>query len=253
MLVDMTIRSRIGARRWRASNQDEVLRRRLDRPSRAAARTSFAQAGEDLIVQFAFEQLRIAHPSYLDIGAYDPFHFSNTALLHLTGSRGINIEPNPDAIGAFARYRPEDVNLNIGCSDVAGRLTYYRLSEPILNTFSQEAAAEAIAESTGRITIDSTADVEVSTVADVLGLLGRRCPEFLSLDVEGLDLRILRTLAGWPGRPVVVCVETITYSETRRNRKVTEVTDLLTDQGYRVFADTYINTVFVLAEQWRWR
>lgn len=56
--------------------------------------SSFSQAGEDRIVTFVFGTLRVSRPSYLDIGAYHPYHLSNTALLHLGGSRGINIEPD---------------------------------------------------------------------------------------------------------------------------------------------------------------
>jgi FkbM family methyltransferase len=190
---------------------------------------SFAQTGEDVLVKFLFDQMEIARPSYLDIGAYHPYHFSNTALLHLTGSRGINVEPNPDAATLFAGERPEDLNLNVGCAASSGRLTFFRLTAPTLNTFSKE-----------------TAEVAVTTVPELLDSHGVTCPQFLSIDVEGAELDILRTLPEWPGRPLAICAETISYAQRAAGAvKEPEVAALLTNMGYMVFADTFHNTVFV--------
>jgi hypothetical protein len=67
----------------------------------------------------------------------------------------------------------------------------------------------------------------------------------VSLDVEGMDLAILRTLPTWGGLPAVICVETATYSETGGSRKLTEPAELLSEHGYIQFADTWMNTIFV--------
>ena len=57
---------------------------------------SYAQNGEDLIIDFAFREVfKINQPSYLDIGAHHPFCFSNTQLFYERGSQGINVEANP--------------------------------------------------------------------------------------------------------------------------------------------------------------
>jgi FkbM family methyltransferase len=207
---------------------------------------SFAQTGEDVLVKFLFDQMEIARPSYLDIGAYHPYHFSNTALLHLTGSRGINVEPNPDAATLFAGERPEDLNLNVGCAASSGRLTFFRLTAPTLNTFSKESAEDAVAKSQGRYRIESTAEIAVTTVSELLDSHGVTCPQFLSIDVEGAELDILRTLPEWPGRPLAICAETISYAQRAAGAfKEPGVAALLTNMGYMVFADTFHNTVFV--------
>ena len=90
-------------------------------------KASFSQLGEDLIVRYLFEDLGIATPSYLDIGAHHPFDISNTALLHLSGSTGINIEADPDLIEAF-RTSPDATNLNIGIGAEPGELTFHGMS-----------------------------------------------------------------------------------------------------------------------------
>jgi FkbM family methyltransferase len=246
----------------------EALKRRVPEPVKAAVRRglpyrlreaitpsvpnaagpyvrgSFSQCGEDLIVSFLFELIGIKAPSYLDIGAYHPYHLSNTALLYLSGSSGINVEPDPRAIARFRKYRPRDVNLNVGVGAERGELTFYRMTAPTLNTFSKEAAEEAVATSGGRHRIESTMPVEIRTVSEILAAHGS-CPDFLSLDVEGLDLSILQTMPSWPGRPSVVCVETLTYSETGDGKKLPELGECLADEGYMQYADTWINTIFV--------
>ena len=57
---------------------------------------SYSQSGEDLIIRFIFESLKILKPNYLDIGAFKPFELSNTALFYENGCTGVLVEPNPD-------------------------------------------------------------------------------------------------------------------------------------------------------------
>ncbi len=58
-------------------------------------RKSYSQLGEDLIVRYLFDDLKIDKPTYIDIGANDPYILSNTAFFYKSGCKGINIEPNP--------------------------------------------------------------------------------------------------------------------------------------------------------------
>src|SRR5919106_1421865 len=58
------------------------------------AHVSYAQAGEDLVVNFIFESLKARTISYLDIGAYDPVYLSNTYYFYRRGHRGVLVEPN---------------------------------------------------------------------------------------------------------------------------------------------------------------
>ena len=90
---------------------------------------SYSQCGEDLIVKFIFDSLSIAKPSYIDIGAHDPFLISNTALFHELGSRGINIDPDDNLLEKIKAVRPEDINLNIGVGPEKSTMDLYIMSE----------------------------------------------------------------------------------------------------------------------------
>lgn len=237
--------------RHRVRQELDLRAGRLPRVAQPFSRPTFSQTGEDSVVAFLFGELRMPKPSYLDIGAYHPFELSNTAAFYAAGSRGINVEPDPASYRLFTEHRLGDVNLNVGCSDVAGHLTFYTMSVPTLSTFSRASAEEAIRASNGRLLITATSKVPVRTVADILAREGGgRCPDFLSLDVEGLDLAILRSLPDWPSTPTVICVETITYSETGRGQKIDEIAQVLDEHGYMQFADTYINSIFVIRDRW---
>jgi len=218
--------------------------------ARTGGQLSFSQTGEDLIVGFIFRALGIAQPSYLDLGAFDPWELSNTARLHLRGSRGVNVEPNPAQFGRFLQSRPGDQNVNVGIAAVAGTLTYYELDVPTLNTFSRAEAERCAREEGHRILREIP--VPVLTLPEVLA---RHCqgqfPDFLSVDIEGLDQMVVEVIATHTIKPRVVCIETISYSRSGQGQKDEALIGALRACGYRPFADTNINTIFVLEQLWR--
>ena len=43
----------------------------------------------------------------------------------------------------------------------------------------------------------------------------------------------------------MICVETVAYSESHIRRKEHAIADLLESRGYFLYADTFINSIFV--------
>src|SRR5437660_1408476 len=101
---------------------------------------AYSQDGEDMVLRRLFEGRRAGF--YVDVGAHHPFRFSNTCYFHRRGWRGINIDPNPQAIKEFDRDRPSDTNICVGVADVPGTLSFYFFNERALNTFDAALAAE---------------------------------------------------------------------------------------------------------------
>src|SRR5262249_38551597 len=115
-------------------------------PDQRYGHLTYSQHGEDLVFVALFEQIGVDRPSYLDIGAHHPVNCSNTALLHRRGSRGVNIDANPDVMDAFRRERPQDANINVGVAGTSGSMTFYRIDAfSGRNTFSKEAAEKFVA------------------------------------------------------------------------------------------------------------
>jgi FkbM family methyltransferase len=207
-------------------------------------RLSYAQQGEDLVMQAVFERLGIARPRYLDIGAFHPSIGSNTFWFYVRGSRGVLVEPNPPMAALLRKARPEDVVLDVGVSvDARTEADYYVLRDrPQLNTFSREQADRYVAEA-GPGTIEAVVRLKLRAVNEILAEhFADAPPDLLSIDVEGLDLPLLQTLDFSRHRPAVVCVETLVYG-TSEQREPTH--ELLRGLGYAVRAGTFVNTIFV--------
>jgi FkbM family methyltransferase len=212
-------------------------------------KASYSQQGEDLIMHHLLHNaLGVKNPSYIDIGAHHPYFLSNTAFFYKRGSRGINIEPDPRLFEAFKRLRPGDINLNIGLAGRPGTLDFYVLSATTNSTFVK---SEADAYVELGYTIDQTMPIKVDTVASVIqdhckGVF----PDVLSLDVEGMDMEILRSIDFETSKPLVICVETALLAE-HTYVKNQEAIDFVLSKGYMVYADTFTNTIFVQEERWQ--
>ena len=165
---------------------------------------SYSQEGEDLIINRLFPN--IYNGFYVDIGAHHPFRFSNTQLFYNQGWNGINIEPNPDYFKFFKKYRKNDINLNIGLSKHEGSLNYYMFNEPALNTFDEQ---EALLKESGVYKIKKTIDVRVTTLSSVLEsyLPESKSIDFMSIDVEGFDELVVKSINFDLYRPKVLVVE----------------------------------------------
>jgi len=211
-------------------------------PGRARFQLSFSQSGEDLILWRLFHRLKIPNPYYVDIGAHHPTRWNNTRLFCFTGSRGINVEPNPDCFRLFQSQRRRDLNLNVGVALEEGKLPFFKMTDPLLSTFNPAEAERMIEE--GSAHLESTLTLPVYPLGWVLE--HAQAPvDLLSLDTEGMDLPILRSLETGPDRPKIICVESIPFSSKGPQEKVREIESVMTDKGYRLVADTRINSIYL--------
>jgi FkbM family methyltransferase len=199
---------------------------------------SYSQDGEDMVLRRLLEGQRQGF--YVDVGAHDPYRFSNTCYFHRRGWRGINIDPNPDTIKAFDRERASDVNICVGVADAPGKLLFHLFSEPALNTFDVNLAAERAKLPCYQLL--ERRDVRVRRLDDLLGQYlpqGQKI-DFLSVDVEGMDLAVLCSNDWTQFRPRLLLVEA-------HRRYMTEIEEdpinlFATDVGYRLIAKT-LNTL----------
>ena len=210
---------------------------------------SFSQCGEDLIIKHIFQALNIENPSYIDIGAHHPFYMNNTALFSLNGSVGINIEPDPSLFQNFPIHRSNDINLNIGVAEKDGEEDFYIISVPTLNTFSKE-TAEGYAKE-GNYHIVEKKIIATKTIQNIIKQYANNVfPDFLSLDAEGVDEIILHSIDFDENCPTVICIETISFSQSGNGEKNKEIIEFLESKGYLYYADTNINSIFILKNKW---
>jgi FkbM family methyltransferase len=197
-----------------------------------------ADHGEDVILRVMFDVMGMPKPSYLDVGAFDPWHINNTALLYASGARGINIEPNPKLIGAFNKHRPEDLNLccAVGTQRMASR-TLHLGDNPGLSSFNRELSG-----------VDYVGEIEVPvwTIPDIL--IGHRdgfWPDLLTIDIEGEDVSVLsHCLPANGDRPSVVVVESLRLTDDYSG----EWLKLMPQRNYSLYFRTRSNMIWVTPE-----
>lgn len=208
--------------------------------------TSYAQFGEDFIIANIFEMLGIANPTYLDVGAHHPLNCSNTALLYARGSRGLNVEANPNLIAAFQALRPDDVNLHLGVGLTSGVLDFFMIDAwSGRNTFDR-ATAEAFVRAHPAFQISRVIPVPVMTLSDIVSQhCAGRFPDFLSIDVEGLDYDILAATAFDSDRPSVICAELVSGGDRSDSERMIA---LLTERGFLPYVRTVGNIIFLRSE-----
>jgi FkbM family methyltransferase len=213
---------------------------------------SFSQGGEDQIIRYLLNALKISFPTYLDIGANHPIIANNTYLFYSRGGKGVCIEPDEDFYKLLQKARPRDIVLNvgIGVNDLKSA-DLYVFPAPYTgwNTFSEPEAQQRETE-TG-IKIKSVRKVEMVNINKILEKFFSPHPNIFSIDVEGLDLDILKSMDFSKYRPEIICAESITFSMSNKEEKISEIADLLTSKGYFVFGDTHINTIFCNADSYR--
>ena len=72
----------------------------------------------------------------------------------------------------------------------------------------------------------------------------------MTLDAEGLDFDIIKSIDFNKNFPKVICIETISFSNQSKGSKNTDLIDFIIDKGYILYADTFLNSIFVKKEVW---
>ncbi len=195
---------------------------------------SYAQYHEDLILQSIFSCLK--NGFYVDVGANHPTILSNTKKFYDRGWNGINIEPNPILLEAFDAERSRDINLNIGICNECGEMDFYRMSSDTLSTFSRQSAVDA--EKAYKEKIVDVIRVKVTTLAHVFEeYCSSKVIDFMSVDVEGYDLVVLKSNDWKLFRPKVLIVEI--------NQDEGDLVEFIESVGYEVAYKNHTNVIFV--------
>ena len=206
---------------------------------------SFSQAGEDGILRFLFLDLHInlGNVSYLDIGARHPTNGSNTFLFYINGSRGVCVEADRTATHLIKEIRPRDQVLNVAISNSNEKYGYLYFMESGGSTLDQDEANKRV--NLGQAKIEEVIEVLLMDINTVIEQNFDKYPDFLSIDIEGLDLSVLKTM-NFEKYPIpVICAETCSYSTNHIRPKDHSIANFLISKGYETYADTYVNTIFV--------
>lgn len=210
----------------------------------AQGHVSYAQAGEDLVVNAIFGNLKIKEIPYLDIGAYDPVYLSNTYFFYKRGHRGVLVEPNVAMCEKLRAVRPQDTTLEAGIGiGKPGMADYYVMSDPSWSTFDRAEAEHQVKATRGKVTLKEVRRMPLLDVNQVMAEhFQGRAPAFVSIDAEGWHFAILKSIDFSRFRPNVICIETKVSGE---HRTIGGIAALMKAKGYVARGGSFVNTIFV--------
>jgi FkbM family methyltransferase len=198
------------------------------------------QAGQDLLAYLYFRGKKDGF--FLDIGAHDGRTHSNTFIFEQLGWRGVCVEPLPDVFKLLRRNRRCDCcqAALAGCSDPRAGFIHAQGVDTLSGLKWEMADSHEgwIVQEGGR---PERITVKAMTFPELMGAYpGIRTIDFLSLDVEGAELSILKTIDFDYynfGLITVECVE-------EKNGEGETLRSFMAANGYGVLADLGLDLVF---------
>ena len=181
-------------------------------------RNSYAMDGEDIAIDL-FNKKR-EKGFYVDIGAHHPIQRNNTHLLFKKGWEGINIDVNQFSIELFNFLRPNDLNLQIAVSDGDGEISFFYQKEfSQLNTTDKEIAKENFQ---GKF---QEKKVKCQTIQNILdnSKYKNKKIDFLNIDVEGAEIKVLNTLNFKIYDPSLICIEILGYRDLNSKQREIQI------------------------------
>ena len=168
---------------------------------------SFSNGGVDLLVNYFFKNKNSGF--YIDVGCGHPTKGNNTYLLYNRGWQGINIDLDNFNIELFKTFRPKDYNINIAVSDkedVKDLFFYHHKSE--INTIEKRVFDLRNKK------VEKIKKINTQTLNSILENFSFKNNkiDFLSIDVEGHELNVLKGFDLHKYQPDVLVVEFLDLS-----------------------------------------
>lgn len=200
---------------------------------------SYAQHGDDFMLMNLFEQIGIDKPSYLDIGAHHPFIISNTWGLYKRGSRGVNVEANPNLMTAFYLYRQEDINLNLGVGLSRGVYPFFMFDDYSGRNTLCKKEAEIFLKNNPKFSLNQVFNINTVTINELIqDYLKGIYPDLLSIDIEGYDFAVLNSADFSKSRPKIIIAEV-------RRESQNQFKTMLEEKGFRYLIRMGENCFFI--------
>ena len=192
---------------------------------------SYSFNSVDLIIDYIFKNKK--NGFYLDVGAQHPISNNNTYLIFKKGWHGINIDLDKKNIDLFKIARPNDHNLNYALSDKIEEteLFYYHDSSPI-NTLNKVVSDFQNAK------IKEIKKIKTNTLNNILeNLKLNNQIDYMNLDVEGFEEKVLSSFDIKKYKPLVISVEFLDLNMKKLEFKNNNIQTVLDSNIYKYFIE----------------
>ena len=168
--------------------------------------------------------------TFVDVGANDPVVGSQSHALERSGWRGVLVEPLPHLAQRLRRERKAPVfQFACGSPERHGTRAEFYVSGPYSSMRPELMLPEA--------EVQSVMVVEVRTLDSIVEEAALERVDFVSVDVEGFELEVLKGFSIQRWRPKLILIEDhVTGLEKHR---------YMASQGYKVVRRTGVNAWYV--------
>lgn len=180
--------------------------------------------------------------TFLDIGANDGETLSNTRALALNGWFGVCVEPSPKAFDKLHElYKKSPVQcIQVAISDFCG-VTEFHESGEHLGKGDCALLSTIVKSELKRWNGTESFTLSQTSVVDFKGFLAKSIYskfDFISIDAEGVDLKILKQIDFNALQTKMVCVEW-------NSKQKQQYLDVMIPFGFRLVHENYENLIFV--------
>jgi FkbM family methyltransferase len=195
---------------------------------------SYAMDNEDTAVLNYFKDKKDGF--YVDVGCYHPIHRNNTYLLHKKNWSGINIDTSQFSIDLFNHMRPKDLNYNYAISNRNEIIKLFYQKELSQLSTTERDQAETVFQ--GNI---KEKEIQAFTLDEILNRDKYKNTkiDFLDIDVEGADLKVLEGLSFDKFKPELVCIEIHT-----KEIKQSDIYKFLINKSYELLWSGVFSHIF---------
>lgn len=195
----------------------------------------------DLLLEHIFKNQ--SHGFYIDVGCQHPVMNNNTYLLYKKGWNGINIDLDKKNIDLFSFYRKRDLNINVAISSREDeRDLFFYHDKSAINTLEKSVANYQKAQ------VKEIKKVKTKTLNSIIenSKFNNLTIDFVSIDVEGHELEVIKGFDLKKYKPKVVIIEFLDLSLKKLEIKNLNIKNFLKSEIYQYMIDknyTLVNLI----------
>ena len=181
---------------------------------------TLSQDNEDLFIKKFFNNKNKG--TYLDIGCFNPLLWNNTYLLYKKGWNGINVDIQKINIDLFNIARPDDTNICCALHDKKKNLNLYNLkgenNSPVMTTDKSHAKKMSFLFNKNII----KKKIKTVTFSEMVKNYNIKIKniDFLNIDTEGSDFKILKSINIKKYKPKLICIEISEFTKKSDKKKI---------------------------------
>ena len=186
----------------------------------------YSQFGEDTILR---KYLSENNGFYLDIGSGDPVRGSNTYFLYQRGWSGILIDPITRNIfsSKIVRRRDKVIQGLVGTANKS--YLFFEMYPYEFSTTSSRIVKELIKQGSAKLV--RKVQLNTFSVSELKLNINLDQPSLLSVDCEGLDLEVLKTIDLKTIKFRVICAEDFDFNPISKSSAINQY---LSENGYEI-------------------